>query len=163
MGKQRERGSMVRAGSALLLLLLLSNYVFFHLSIQGLPGKFIGGEEGSAEFQVRSNSKAKNKLICFDLIFVITVPFSRQQCPLNCPAGPKGPQGIQGVKVGNLFFYVTLKNSLCEVFVQLYRLSQKVFFVLSQARQFFQLQLGVASAPQHECKEAIAHSTLQGT
>lgn len=130
MGKQRERGSMVRAGSALLLLLLLlSNYVFFHLSIQGLPGKFIGGEEGSAEFQVRSNSKAKNKLICFDLIFVITVPFSRQQCPLNCPAGPKGPQGIQGVKVGNLFFYVTLKNSLCEVFVQLYRLSLKVFFV----------------------------------
>lgn len=60
MGKQRERGSVARAGSALLLL-LLSNYVFFHLSIQGPPGKFIGEEEGSAEFQVRSNGKAKNK------------------------------------------------------------------------------------------------------
>lgn len=58
MGKLRERGSVVHAGSALLLF-PLSNYVFFHLSIKGPPGKFIGGEEGSAEFQVRSDGKAK--------------------------------------------------------------------------------------------------------
>lgn len=39
--------------------------------------------------------------ICFDLTFHNPrISFSRQQCPLNCPAGPKGPQGIQGVKVG---------------------------------------------------------------
>ncbi|KAF3833631.1 hypothetical protein F7725_024835 [Dissostichus mawsoni] len=36
----------------------------------GSPGKFVGGEEGSADFQ----------------------------CPLNCPAGAKGPQGLQGIK-----------------------------------------------------------------
>lgn len=47
-----------------------------------------------------------------DVIFSnLNVSFSRQQCPLTCPAGPKGPQGLQGVKVNSLpLFQVALKE-----------------------------------------------------
>lgn len=81
-------------------------FVSFHLSTKGPPGKFIGGEEGSAEFQVTFSAifiRKHHQINLFKLYFCNPCILSSppQQCPLNCPAGPKGPQGLQGVKVSS--------------------------------------------------------------